>query len=193
MKSTVCNDQVIVPTRHRLTVDEYHRMGDAAIFGEDDRVELIDGELVDMAPIGSRHAYVVDVLTRVLVKHAAQSRLVRVQNPIQLGEFGEPEPDIAVVRNGNYFDHHPQANDVLLIIEVSDTSLDFDRTTKLPFYARYGISEVWIIDLNGKRVDVYRNPLREEQKYRDITRYSEGFVVAEGIPEVEIRVDNLWS
>lgn len=193
MNSPVCDDQPMAPTRHRVTVDAYHRMGNAGIFGEDDRVELIDGELIDMAPIGSRHAYVVDMLNRVFVKHVEQTRLVRVQNPIQLGEFGEPEPDIAVVRNGAYFDHHPQATDVSLIIEVADTSLDYDRSNKLPFYARYGIPEVWIIDLDGKRVDVYRNPLTGEQKYREITRYSQGFVVAEGIPEVEVQVADLWS
>ncbi len=192
MNSTVRDDQAMVPTRHRLTVEEYHCMGDAGIFSEDDRVELIDGELVDMAPIGSRHAYIVDVLNRLFVKNVARTRLVRVQNPIQMGDFGEPEPDIAIVHNAAYFDHHPQASDVLLIIEVAETSLDYDRTTKLPFYARYGVPEVWIIDLNGKSLVRYRNPITSEQKYREVTDFPQGTVVAEEITEVEIRIDTLW-
>lgn len=192
MNATVHDDRATAPTRHRVTVDTYHRMGEAGIFTADDRVELIDGDLVDMAPIGSQHASVVDTLNRVFVKHVAQTRRVRVQNPIQLGDYGEPEPDIAVVRADTYFDRHPQASDVMLVIEVADRSLEYDQTTKLPYYAQHGIPEVWIVDVAGKRVDVYRQPLKADQKYETVTRHAQGFVVAEGIPEVEVRVADLW-
>ncbi len=193
MHSKVSDEPVAALTRHRLTVDEYHRMGEAGIFGEDDRVELIDGELIDMTPIGSRHAYVVDLINRLFTKEASQDRLVRVQNPIQLGEYGEPEPDLAVVRNAAYFDRHPQAADVLLIIEVSETSLNYDKSIKVPYYARYEIPEVWIIDLDGKRITVNRKPLSNGSMYESITACSKGFLVSERIPEVELKVDDLWA
>ena len=192
MHSTVSNNPVVALRRHRLTVDEYHRMGEAGIFDENDRVELIDGELIDMTPIGSRHAYVVDLINRLFTKEASQDRLVRVQNPIQLGVYGEPEPDLAVVRNAAYFDRHPQAADVLLIIEVSETSLDYDKLTKVPYYARHEIPEVWVIDLDGKRITVNQKPLSNGSMYETVTVYSKGFLVSERIPEVELKVDGLW-
>jgi len=168
-------------------------MGDAGIFSEVERIELVDGDLVDMAPIGSQHAYVVDLMTDMLVKQVPRKYLVRIQNPIQLGEFGEPEPDVAIVKKHNYRLQHPQASDILMLIEVAETSLEYDRATKLPFYARYGIPEVWIIDLNGKRGEVYRTPLMDEQRYQSLTVYSTGYIVPDGVPEVQVSIDGLWD
>lgn len=193
MHSSASNEPIAAPTRHRLTVEAYHRMGEAGIFGEDDRVELVDGELIDMTPIGSRHAYVVDLINRLFTKKVSQNRLVRVQNPIQLGEYDEPEPDLAVVRNAAYFDHHPQAADVLLIIEVSETSLEYDKSTKVPCYARYGIPEVWIIDLDGTCTTVNRKPLLSGPTYETVTVFPNGLLVPEQIPEVALKVDDLWA
>lgn len=168
-------------------------MGEAGIFGEDDRIELIDGELIDMAPIDSRHAYTVSLLTRLFVKQAAADGLVSIQNPIQLGDHGEPQPDIAIVVNREYFTHHPQANDVLLIIEVAETSLDYDRNHKIPYYARFAIPEVWLVDVDGKRIEVYREPVPAESRYGRTESHTQGYLVAVGLPEIQVVIEDLWS
>ncbi len=142
---------------HRWTVDEYHKMASAGLLDETDRVELIEGEMIDMAPIGSRHAYLVDKLAQVLTRNCGPY-LVRVQNPIRLGERSEPQPDIAVVTDKNYMDAHPTASDVLLIVEVADTTLEYDRDIKLGLYARHGIPEVWLLDVNAGELSVHREP-----------------------------------
>lgn len=193
MNTTVCEDQVAVPARHQLTVAEYQSMGECGVFSEDERIELIDGELIDMAPIGSRHAYTVSLLNRLFVKQAAENRLVNIQNPIQLGDHSEPEPDVTVVVNRDYSQQHPQADDVLLLIEVADTSLDFDRTVKTPMYAQFSIPEFWIVDLEAKRIEVYREPLSAERSYREVALYTNGQLVAKTIPEVILAVETLWS
>ena len=142
---------------HRWTVAEYHRMADSGLLSTSDRVELIEGEMIDMAPIGSRHAYLVDKLVQVLTRNSG-SCLVRAQNPILLGERSEPQPDVALVRDKSYMEAHPTASDVLLIIEVADTTLEYDRDVKLSLYARHGIPEVWLLDVNAREITVYREP-----------------------------------
>ena len=170
-------------------------MGEAGIFNEDDRLELIDGDLIDMAPIGTRHAYAVNLLNRFFTKQVSDEKLVCIQNPVQLGSYGEPEPDVAIVVNREYAkaEQHPQPQDVLLLIEVAETSLDHDRDRKIPFYARYEIPEVWIVDLEGQRVEIYLEPLKIEKTYREVTSLVEGKVTAMGVPEVEIVIADLWS
>ena len=153
---------------HRWSVTEYHRMAEAGLLDETDRVELIEGELVDMAPIGSKHAFRVDSIARALQRAAGASFLVRVQNPILLGEHSEPQPDIAVVNDKNYAESHPEAEDVLLIVEVSDTTLAYDRDVKLSLYARHGIPEVWLLDVNAGELTIYREPA--EGQYRLIRK-----------------------
>jgi Uma2 family endonuclease len=149
-----------VPTRHRFTVDEFHRMATAGIFGEDDRVELIDGEIVDMTPIGSRHQACIDRLTELFVGSLAGKALVRVQGPLRLGEHSEPQPDVTLLRRQPdfYASGHPGPGDVLLVVDVADTSLPYDRGVKMPLYARAGIPEAWLVDLEGERIVVYRAP-----------------------------------
>ena len=155
------DDTDLVLTRHRLNVDDYHRMAETGILGEDDRVELIDGELIDMAPIGQDHAGTVDVLTRALVMACGERAIVRVRNPLRLDRLNEPQPDVAILRPREDFYRRgepPGPADVLLVVEVADSSLRYDRRVKLPLYARAGIGEVWIVDLRRRVVDVHRTP-----------------------------------
>mgnify|MGYP003382241006 CR=1 FL=1 len=160
-------ERVAVPY-HRWSVEEYHQMAQAGLLDETDRVELIEGELIDMAPIGSKHAFRVDSIARALQRAAGTSFLVRVQNPILLGELSELQPDIAVVKDKNYSEAHPGPEDVLLIVEVSDTTLAYDRDVKLSLYARRGIPEVWLLDVNAGELTVYREPA--EGQYRLIRK-----------------------
>jgi Uma2 family endonuclease len=149
-----------LPRRHRLTVADYYRMAEVGILDPEARVELIDGEIIDMAPPGSPHAAIVDHLNEVFVRAVQDRASVRVQNPVRLSEYSEPQPDLALLRRRDdfYRERHPQPDDVLLIIEVAATSLRFDRETKLPLYARHGIPEVWLVDLESRRLSRYRAP-----------------------------------
>lgn len=159
--------------RHRLDVTDYYRMAEAGILGEDDRCELIEGEIIDMAPIGSDHAATVARLNRLLTRALGDQVIVTVQNPIRLNRRNEPQPDLALLRYREdfYRDAHPSPEDVLLIIEVADSSARYDREIKLPLYARHGIPEVWIIDLRQRRVDIHRQP--DKAAYRE-TRTATG-------------------
>ena len=149
------------PARHRISVDAFHLMGKAGILGPADRVELIDGEIIDMSPIGALHAAIVDMLARHFGRHAGESVFIRCQNPLRLDDINEPEPDIAILRPRAdfYTTGHPGPADVLLVIEVSDTSLAYDLGTKVPLYARHGIPEVWVIDAATRRTRVFRQPV----------------------------------
>lgn len=153
------------PQNHRFTVEDFYRMADAGILGADDRVELIDGEVVEMNPIGSRHAASVSRLNRLLLGLVADRAIVRVQDPVRLSDLSEPQPDLALLkfREDFYAKGHPTPDDVLLLIEVSDSSLAFDQGTKLSLYAISGIPEVWIIDLSRNVLTSYRTP--EEGAY----------------------------
>lgn len=146
--------------RHRFTVDDFARLGEAGVFGGDDRVELVDGEIRDMTPIGPPHAWIVNRLTRLLVSHFADRAWVSVQNPLRLDGHTELQPDLVVARDGgnDYTDRHPEAGDVLLVVEVADSSLRYDRAEKLPRYARAGIPEAWLVDAAGRAVAVRTGP-----------------------------------
>ncbi len=156
------------PTRRRFSREEYYRMAEVGILGEDDRVELIEGEIVEMSPIGSRHVAFVMNLGRLLTLRLGERAFVSVQSPVVLTADTEPQPDLAVLRPRAYKERKPQADDVLLLIEAADASLAYDRTTKLRLYARAGIPEYWIVDCAAESVEVYRNPGPEG--YRDVTR-----------------------
>jgi len=146
--------------RHRLTVRDYQRMGEAGIFHEDERVELIEGEIVDMAPIGSGHSGQVNRISNILKLTIGDRAIVSVQNPVILGKHSAPQPDIAFLRpQADYYAAaHPQACDVLLIIEVADSSLAYDRDIKLPLYAQHGIPEVWLVDLADQQLTIHHQP-----------------------------------
>jgi Uma2 family endonuclease len=144
--------------RHRFSVGEYHRMGQAGILRPDARVELVAGEVVEMAPIGARHAEVVDRLTRACLLGAGAQARVRVQGPVRLNDRTEVQPDVALLRPADYSAAPPGPADVLLLIELADTPLAYDRDVKLPLYAAAGIPEVWLVDLPGGRMTVHRAP-----------------------------------
>lgn len=179
-------------TAHRFTVEEYHRMAEAGIFREDDRVELIDGHVVRMTPIGPGHAGCVDDLARVFMRRAGDAVTVRVQNPVVLGPHAEPEPDIAVVerRAEGYRTNHPSAADILLIIEVAELSLDYDRAVKIPLYARAGIPEAWLVNLSGDGIEVFRDPGPEGYgEVRTVGR--DGVLTPLKLADLEIRAQDV--
>ena len=147
------------PQTRRFSVDDYHRMGDAGILTEDDRVELLGGEVVEMSPIGSRHARVVNRLTRLLVAAVGDRAIVSVQNPIVLPPLSEPQPDVALLAwRDDFYPDLPRPAEVLLVIEVADSSLLFDRTRKLPLYAGAGIGESWLVDVVAGVIEVHTEP-----------------------------------
>jgi Uma2 family endonuclease len=178
--------------RRRFTVEEYHRMGASGILTEDDRVELIEGEIVEMTPIGSRHQACVDRLTELFSRHMASRAVIRVQGPIRLSEHSEPQPDLALLRRRPdfYAASHPGPQDVLLVVEVADTSADYDREVKLLLYGRYGIPEVWLVDLARERVEVFSEPTLGVYQ-RSQTMQRGHYVSPQTLPDVELAVDNL--
>jgi Uma2 family endonuclease len=166
--------------RHRFTIDQYHRMIETGILTQDDRVELIEGEIIEMAPIGSRHASVVDRINRLLVTRLGDRAIVRVQGPILLPtEVSEPEPDVAVLRPRPDFYRagHPQPGDVLLVVEVADTTVEPDRRWKLPLYARAGLREAWLVDVNAERLEVYGEPAPAGYRRRRVLARGEAAVL----------------
>lgn len=146
--------------RRRFTADEFHRMADVGVFGDDDRVELLAGELVEMLPIGSRHAACVRRLARMFTESLGGRAIVDVQNPVRLDEWSEPQPDLALLRPRDdfYAAAHPGPHDVFLLVEVAETSVASDRTHKLPLYAAAGVAAVWLIDLPGATLEVCTEP-----------------------------------
>ena len=178
--------------RRRFTVDEYQRMGQVGILGEDDRLELLEGEIVEMAPIGSKHQAAVDRLTRLFSSRVADAAIIRVQGPVRLAEDSEPQPDLMLLRwrADFYSPAHPGPGDVILLVEVSDTSTDYDREVKVPLYACYGISEVWLVGLDAEMMEVYKGPAG--QFYQNISQSVRGQLVSpEFFPEFELAVDDI--
>jgi len=181
----------------RLSVEEYHRMGDIGILQPDERIELIDGVLNKMSPIGSQHAACVSKITNLLLPTLLGSALVRVQNPIILDDNTEPEPDIAIVRqrDDDYSAAHPRPNDILIVIEVADTTLEYDKRVKLSRYAKANIPEVWIVNLVDKRVEVYQEvvlPKDGAAAYRTRTDYYTGDMISlPAFPNLEIAVADI--
>ena len=164
------------PRPHRLTVDEYYRMVKVGLLSPDDRVELIEGEIVDMPPIGSRHAAKVTVLAKLLIRAVGDTADVRIQAPVRLGSRSEPQPDLALLKRSSnaYANAHPAAADVLLLIEVSESTLHFDLNAKARLYAKYGIPEYWVVDLIDNQLHCHRRPAGE--RYQDCSTVSSGSV-----------------
>ena len=179
------------PRPYRWTVAGFHRLAEAGVLGEDDRIELIEGELIEMAPIGSDHAGHTNRLTHQLISLLGEKAVVAVQNPVVLDEVTEPQPDIALLRwrDDFYTRSHPTAADVLLLIEVADSTVRYDRETKIPLYARHGISEVWIIDLQQQRLEAYHKP--GDGEYSEITYHRTGSIAPRLLPDAAIALDRL--
>ncbi len=154
-------ESVVIQPRHRWTVADYHRMGEVGLLNEDSRVELINGEIVEMAPIGYEHAghqnYLFNFFARILHGKA----VVAGQNPVILGGYEEPQPDIALLRwrDDFYKTAHPHAEDILLLVEISNSTIRYDRDVKVPLYANNGIPEVWLLDLQSQQLEIYRDPI----------------------------------
>lgn len=185
---------VITPTRYRISVDDFHKMGEAGIFTEDDRIELIEGELIEMAPIGGPHMNVVNKLTRLLVTAVGDQGVVSIQNPVILPPYSEPQPDVTILKPGfdNLAAGVPRGSDVLLLIEVADTALAYDRGRKLPLYAQHGVSEIWIVNIAAKRLEIYGEP--GPSGYRRKLELGPGDEVSPAaLPGVKIQVDALFA
>ena len=165
-------------TKRRFSVKEYYLMAEAGILSPRDRVELIDGEIVQMAAIGSYHAACVDTLSNLFREMLGRRVIVRVQNPVRLGERSEPEPDIALLRPraDAYRDAHPGPEDVLLIVEVSHSTVEYDRDVKTPLYAEAGIPELWLVNLDEDYIEGLSDP--DGAGYRAMRRYARGERIA---------------
>lgn len=146
--------------RRHFSVGDYYTMAAAGLFKEDDRVELIEGEVIEMNPIGSRHAACVGRLTKSCERLAGDVAIVWVQNPVRVSDYSEPVPDVTLLkrRDDFYAQANPGPDDVLLLIEVSDSTLEYDRQIKVPLYARAGIPEVWLVNLPAEVIEIYSQP-----------------------------------
>lgn len=149
-----------VQTKHRFTLEDYHRMAATGVLKPDARVELLDGQIIDMSPIGPFHGGVTKRLIRLFTLLAKGRWVVAAQDPVQLDEYSEPQPDLMLLKPApdDYTTRHPAPEDVLLLVEVADTSLTYDREEKLPAYGRAGVAEVWIVNLPDQAIEVYREP-----------------------------------
>jgi Uma2 family endonuclease len=183
----------MTPVRKRFTAEEYHRMVEAGLLGEDDRVELLEGEIWQMSPIGSRHAAALRRLRRLLSPLEARGRcLMAIQDPVRLDAFSEPQPDLALLkpREDLYREAHPGPEDVLLLVEVAESSKAHDLERKVPLYARHGIPEVWVLDLGERALHLFRHP--SPQGYREASLLKPGDRVSPlAFPEVSLEVESL--
>lgn len=180
------------PRKRFFNVDEYHQMAKAGILAEDDRVELIEGEVVQMAPVGVKHAGCVRSLTNLLIRLLGEKAVVDSQNPLVLTERTEPQPDVVVLRPRDdlYRKVAIKPEDVLLLIEVADSSLPYDRDVKMPLYARSGIPEMWLIDLQSEEIEVLRQPTQKGfQQSRRLKRGQDLSILA--FPDLKLTVELL--
>jgi len=170
--------------RGPFTVDSYQRLAELGVLRENDRVELIAGQVVEMSPIGDRHASCVRRLIRLFSRSAREAAIVDVQNPVVLGEHDAPQPDVVLLKpRSDAYRRHPRGADILLVIEVADTTLAYDRDIKLPLYARAGIPEAWIVDVAANRIHVYRDPVAGQ--------YASAGTVARGDVVTPLQVKNV--
>jgi len=184
----------VVAERRRFTVDEYHKLGVAGVLTTEDRVELVEGELIQMPPIGSVHAGLVARLDRVFQATAGEPFIVWTQNPLSLPPGSEPQPDLALLkpRADGYLSSLPTARDVLLVIEVGDTTLAYDRDVKIPLYAKHGVAESWLLDASARRLEMYRDSGPEG--YRILLRPDRDDTVSPlALPNVRIDLKALFA
>ncbi len=178
--------------RRKFTVEQFHKMAAVGILNEDDRVELIRGEILEMAAIGTKHAACVNRLNNVLPGKLGDKVIISVQNPIGLDDSSQPQPDVVLLkpREDFYASAHPQPQDVFLIIEVADTTIKYDREVKIPLYAEEGVVEVWLVDINSECVEVYREPTTDG--YQKIEKFSKGeSLIIQAFDDVNISVNEI--
>lgn len=181
---------VNLANQHHFTVSEYERMGENEIFPPDARVELIEGKIVEMSPTGSRHAACVNLLSRILNQQVGEDAIVSPQNPICLSDLSEPQPDVAILkfRKDYYREAHPGPDDILLVIEVTDTTVHYDRHTKMPLYARAGIPEALLFNLPDDRLEYFSRPESGEYQVNRILSRGERFESAH-VPGLSLDVE----
>jgi Uma2 family endonuclease len=186
------SDMASVYERHRITLDEYHRMAAAGVFGPDSRIELISGELIEMAPIYPPHASSVDRILYQLITRLRERAWVRCQNPVTLPPDSEPQPDLVLARldRRSYCDQHPGPDDILLAVEVAESTLELDRDVKIPLYARSGIPEAWLVNLVDDEIAVYRDPA--DAWYRTVQTHRRGESITPfAFPDTSFAVEDL--
>jgi Uma2 family endonuclease len=182
------------PVAHRFTVAEYEAMGRAGVLPEEARLELLRGEIVEMTPIGSPHASIVNRLNRILVSGLGDRAVVAVQNPVVLSDLSMPQPDLAVLRaRGDFYaSAHPRPDDVLLVIEVADSTVSWDSRVKRPLYAAAGVPEVWIVDVADRVVEVALQPAGD--LYQRVVQAGVGMTIASAaFPDLGIPVAELFA
>lgn len=177
-----------------FNVGEYYRMAEAGILTEDDRVELIEGEIVEMSPVGSRHAGCVRRLNALLSRLVGQVAIVGVQDPIRLDDYSEPEPDITLLRlREDFYSHeHPRPSDVLLVVEVAETSDYYDREVKVPLYAGAGVAEVWLVALPTNTVRQFAQPVNGQYQYQQHLKRGQT-IQSIAVPELSLAIDEIFS
>jgi len=178
--------------RHKFNRQEYHALGETGILKPSDRVELIKGEIIHMSPISSLHAAHVNRLNQLFAQKFGDRVLIAVQNPVFLDNYSEPQPDIALLRPRSdfYAAEHPQVKDILLLVEVANTTLEIDRNIKIPLYAASGIPEVWLVNTRNHSLETYRQPLGDT--YQEVQTLTPGTnVTLLSLPKVEIRVEHI--
>jgi Uma2 family endonuclease len=183
-----------LPRRHGITVDEFYRMYDAGEFAPDARVELIEGEIIEMPPPGSRHSAMDSRLLELLVHAVGQRAIVRPGSAIHLDNMSEPQPDVSLVlrREGFYGERHPTPAETLLAIEVSETRLSFDLGRKRALYARHGVTELWVIDLQRRRLHRFRRPSGEEYLDSSVLEAPRTLSI-EKLPDVTLDTSSLFG
>lgn len=176
-------------TRRRFTVEEYHRMGEAGVLPEGERVELLDGEIVAMSPIGIRHMQGVNRLNKQAASQIGAGLIVSVQNPIGIANGVEVQPDLAILQDRDY-ESMPTSADILLVIEVADSSRAYDRETKMPLYGAAGIAEAWLVDLIAGTIERYSEP--RDGRYTRIAIAGRGETIASTVlPDLTPDVDTV--
>lgn len=178
--------------RRKFTVKEYRQMADVGILTEDDRVELIRGEIVEMTPIGRRHAAAVNRLVRLFTQLFGDSITLSPQNPVELNDNSEPQPDIALLqpRPDFYESGHPQPENIILLVEVADTTAESDRNIKITLYAENGITEVWLVNINAECVEVYREPSATSYQNVQVLQRGQSLSI-QAFPNVAIAVNEI--
>jgi Uma2 family endonuclease len=185
-------DMAVDAKHYRFTRDDYHQMAKAGIIKPGVRVELIDGEIIEMNPIGRPHRSCVDRLTDIFVPNVRASAIVRIQSSIALGDYGEPEPDLTLLRRRAdfYSESDETPEDILLVVEVADSSEQYDRRTKAPLYARNGLRELWIVDLNRELITRYLDPTPDGYRTTRVYRRGESLSPL-AFPNILIAVDDI--
>lgn len=189
----MANLMSVSAVRRRLSVDGFHKMGEAGIFHEDDRVELIEGDLFEMPPIGSNHAGTVMLLDRLLQQAVGDSAIVSVQSPLRLSDDSERLPDLMLLRPREdfYTTAIPAPADVLLLIELAVSSVEYDRNTKLPLYAQHCVPEVWLIDVLQRQLEASSEPL--DQGYTNFETHCAGLLAPRLLPDLKIQITRILA